>query len=301
MKVKDNNNLEDYLKNLNRVGFQSTNLGIAREILEEIRKNKATTYLSFTANIIATGTRGYITKMIKEKVVDAVITTAGALEHDVMRSFSDYEIRSFNENDLELHRKGHNRIGNIIVKNKSYETLEKINFEIFERYVEKKLTPSKLAEEYGRYIEKNSKKKEDSFLYYAYKNKIPVFCPGITDGAIGLNAFFFKKLKRKNKNFIIDVVEDLEKLGELTLNAEKTAGIIIGGGISKHHLIGSNIIRGGLDYAIYLTTALEWDGSLSGAKPKEAVSWGKLKEKRKSVVVYGDATITLPLLLEGTL
>jgi deoxyhypusine synthase len=58
-----------------------------------------------------------------------------------------------------------------------------------------------------------------------------------------------------------------------------------------------NQFKGGLDYAVYITTAPEWDGSLSGARIKEAVSWGKVREKAKYITVEGDATVLLPLIL----
>jgi len=50
---------------------------------------------------------------------------------------------------------------------------------------------------------------------------------------------------------------------------------VIGGGISKHHVILGPVQRS-LDYAVYLTTAQEYDGSLSGARTREAISWGRL-------------------------
>jgi deoxyhypusine synthase len=46
-----------------------------------------------------------------------------------------------------------------------------------------------------------------------------------------------------------------------------------------------------------LTTAPEWDGSLSGARTREAVSWGKVKETASHVTVEGDATVLLPLMV----
>ncbi|RMF55740.1 deoxyhypusine synthase, partial [Candidatus Woesearchaeota archaeon] len=132
-----------------------------------------------------------------------------------------------------------------------------------------------------------------SILYWATKNKIPIFCPGITDGALGLQLYFFKQ---KHPDFGIDVSADMNDLADLVLNADSTAGIILGGGIAKHHLIGVNILRGGLDYAVYITTATESDGSLSGARPREAISWSKLQEDSNHVCVEADATIVFPLL-----
>ena len=83
----------------------------------------------------------------------------------------------------------------------------------------------------------------------------------------------------------------------MTDEAKETGAIIIGGGISKHHVIWWNQFRGGLDYAIYLTTAQEFDGSLSGAQIREAVSWGKVKPDAKKMTVEGDATISLPIIM----
>ena len=74
---------------------------------------------------------------------------------------------------------------------------------------------------------------------------------------------------------------------------------MIGGGISKHHTIWWNQFKGGLNYALFITTATQYDGSLSGARLKEAVSWGKIDKKAEYVTVDGDATIILPVLLSA--
>ena len=289
--IKDVGSIDEYLSNASLVGFQASHLGKARELFNEMKN--ATLFFGFTANLVASGLRGYISKLVSTGYVDAIVTTAGAIEHDVMKSFTDYYIGSFDADDKELHEKGINRIGNIFVKNESYVKLESISYEVFKQF--STASPSELAKAYGEYIAKNSERKEQSFLYHAYKRNIPVFCPGITDGAIGLNAYFYKQ----RHSFSIDVTKDFIDLANIVLNADKTAALILGGGISKHHIIGANIVRGGLDYAIYITTAVEYDGSLSGARHREAVSWGKIKSKERSITIYGDATIILPLLLHG--
>jgi deoxyhypusine synthase len=53
--------------------------------------------------------------------------------------------------------------------------------------------------------------------------------------------------------------------------------IILGGGIVKHHICNANLMRDGGDYAVYINTGQEFDGSDTGARPDEAVSWGKIK------------------------
>lgn len=43
--------------------------------------------------------------------------------------------------------------------------------------------------------------------------------------------------------------------------------------------------RNGADYAVYINTAQEFDGSDSGARPDEAVSWGKIRVHAQPVKV----------------
>jgi len=44
--------------------------------------------------------------------------------------------------------------------------------------------------------------------------------------------------------------------------------------------------RNGADYAVFINTASEFDGSDSGARPDEAVSWGKIKKEASPVKVF---------------
>jgi len=132
-----------------------------------------------------------------------------------------------------------------------------------------------------------------SILYWAWKNKIPIYVPGILDGAFGSQLWLFRQ---DHRGFKLDQFSDQQELADIVFGAKRAGALMIGGGISKHHTIWWNAFRGGLDYAVYITTAPEWDGSLSGARMREAVSWGKVKEKAKYVTVEGDATVLLPLI-----
>lgn len=273
-------------------GFQATNIGRAVELIKKMKEEKATIFFSFTANMVATGLRGLFAQLCKRKFVDVIITTGGSLDHDLIRSGKEYELGDFFMDDTELHKQGINRLGNVLIKNECYEYLEERIKPVFQKLYEKeKITsPSAIAKEIG-----NSIDDEYSFLHWCSKNDIPVFSPGITDSAIGLQTYFFKQ---KHPDFGIDVTKDMQDLANRTLDTEHTGGIILGGGISKHHTIGVNLLRGGLDYAVYVTTSSPWDGSLSGARTHEAVSWGKIQEKARTVTVDCDATIAFPLIME---
>ncbi|RLI88913.1 MAG: deoxyhypusine synthase [Archaeoglobales archaeon] len=279
-------------------GFTARKLSEALDIFEEMIKRNATIFLSFPAAIIATGTRGVIKELARRKLVDVIITTCGTLDHDLARIWKDYYHGSFALDDAELHKIGINRIGNVLAPNESYGlVLEEKLLPIIEDIYgcRKKLSTRELVWEIGKRIE-GEENAESSIVYWCYKNKIPVFIPGITDGAVGSQLWIFYQ---QHRDFIIDVLADESELSDIVFESKLTGALIVGGGISKHHTIWWNQFRGGLDYAIYITTAVEWDGSLSGAKPNEAISWGKIKEKAKKVSVEGDATIILPLLVCG--
>ncbi|MGD9962914.1 MAG: deoxyhypusine synthase [Thermoplasmata archaeon] len=279
-------------------GFTAKKLGMACEILRSMYKERdCTVFLSFPACIISTGTRGVIRKLVEEKLVDVIITTCGTLDHDLARVWKKYYHGDFLMDDGKLYRQGVNRLGNILIPNECYgivleQKMQPILAELYKEG-ERSMSSRQLAEEFGLRV--NDKK---SILYWAARNHIPVFVPGITDGAFGSQLWMFRQ---QHSDFGVDVLKDEQELSDIVFTSKKAGAIMIGGGISKHHVIWWNQFRDGLDYAVYLTTAEEYDGSLSGARIREAVSWGKVKEKAKYTTVEGDATITLPMITASVL
>ena len=163
------------------------------------------------------------------------------------------------------------------------------------------LNTNQLAKELGLFIKEHQKTKknhEESFLFWAARNEIPVFCPGITDGALGDMTVFFRQ---KHPEFMIDVTKDHTLITDLLQNASSAGCIVLGGGIAKHYLLNAAIFREGFEYSIYITTATEHDGSDSGGNQEEAISWAKIKPTASRVKVIGDATILFPLLIASTL
>jgi deoxyhypusine synthase len=300
--IKDIKPTDDVAELVERMGasggFTAKELASGVRILEKMNKGKCTRFLSFPACIVATGTRGIIAEMLKRKLVDVVITTTGTLDHDLARLWEDYYSGSFSMDDASLHKKGINRLGNVLVPNESYGIIleEKLQPMIAEIYSQKKeISTYELVWEIGRRLEKE-KNREDSIIYWAYKNKIPIFIPGIMDGAVGSQLWLFWQTHRDLK---VNLFVDEQKLSDLVFEAKKTGAFIIGGGISKHHTIWWNQFRDGLDYAVYVTTAQEYDGSLSGARVSEAISWNKVKEDAEHVTIYADATLVLPFMLSA--
>lgn len=278
-------------------GFTAGKIATGVEILSEMVLDKeCLRFLSFPACIVATGTRGVVVEMVKRRLIDVIVTTCGTLDHDIARSWRNYYRGSFEMDDVELHRMGINRLGNILIPNESYgliieEKMRELLADLWNSGV-REISTKDLCWAIGSRI-----CREDSILYWAAKNGIPVYVPGITDGAVGYQIWLFSQ----DHKLKIDVLKDEQELNDLIFSAKRTGALVIGGGISKHHVIWWNQFRGGLDYAVYITTAVEWDGSLSGARIREAISWGKVRETAKHVTIEGDATVILPLMVAALL
>jgi deoxyhypusine synthase len=276
----------------NAWGFTAGKLAMGVNIMETMIKTKGCIkFLSFTGNLVATGTRGVLRELVKRKLVDVVITTCGTIDHDMARCWKDYYRGSFVMNDSRLHEEGVNRLGNVLVPNDSYGTIieQKVQGLLADLYKEGKreMSASQLVREIGLRC-----CNESSIIYWAAKNGIPVFVPGLTDGAVGYQTWIFSQ----DHDFRLNLLKDSGELNNIVFDAEKSGALIVGGGISKHHTIWWNQFKDGLDFVVYVSTADEWDGSLSGARPREAVSWGKISEKAKRIMVEGDASVILPLM-----
>jgi len=291
LRWKKNISAHDLVKQFEANGFQSIELYKASRIALTMIREKAKIFFTYTSNLITSGLRGLIAQWIENGLIHAIVTTTGGIEEDIMRAIGEkFIISSFYANDHNLHEKGMNRIGNLIITNDSYARFEGFITPILREIAEqkKRLTPSELIWEIGKRLND-----EHSILYQAYKHKVPIFVPGITDGALGFHLYL---TQQKYKDFVIDVVKDFANIMFSISHDDKKGLIALGGGISKHHAILASLISGGLDYAIYITTETQFSGSMSGATTNEAKSWGKVKDDSDSITVYGDATILFPLL-----
>lgn len=278
-------------------GFESVNLSNGLDILYEmINQKQCLKFLSFVGAIVSTGTRGVIKDMVRQKWFDVVVTTCGALDHDIARNFSNYKEGDFTMDDKELANGNIHRLGNVLVPMESYGPLIENKMQQFLEHEYKKGIREMSSADITKMI--GSKLGKNSFLYWAYKNNIPVIVPGILDGAVGSQIWLFVQ---SHPDFKLNLIKDSEILSELIFRAKKSGALMIGGGISKHHTLWWNQYRNGLDYALYLTTAQEFDGSLSGALVREAISWGKVTRKARQTTIHAEATTILPFIYAALL
>ncbi|ELU10093.1 hypothetical protein CAPTEDRAFT_1610 [Capitella teleta] len=300
VKGYDFNDGVDYHKLLQSyatTGFQATNFGRAVEEINRMIAKKQEPYplsegedpidssgraktnckifLGFTSNMTSSGVRDTIRYLCQHNMVDCVVTTAGGVEEDFIKCLAPTYVGDFNLKGKDLRLNGINRIGNLLAPNDNYCKFEDwimpiLNAMLKEQQEEGAMwTPSKMIARLGKEIDN-----PDSIYYWCYKNNIPVYSPALTDGSIG-DMLYFHSFKNPGLH---------------------TGMVIIGGGLIKHHIANANLMRNGADFSVYVNTAQEFDGSDSGARPDEAVSWGKIKITATPVKVYLEDYVICPFL-----
>ncbi|KAF8423410.1 deoxyhypusine synthase [Tirmania nivea] len=306
-----------------RMGFQASNVAAACGLIDEMRAwrdpatgERATIFLGFTSNLVSSGLRETLRYLVEHRHVSALVTTAGAVEEDLIKCLAPTYLGAFALDGAALRARGLNRIGNLLVPNSNYCAFEdwvmpQLDALLREQVAshddpavppEQKLvwTPSAVIARLGRAINN-----EASILYWAWRNAIPIFCPALTDGSLG-DMLYFHSFRAAPHRLIIDIVQDIRAINTIAVRAKAAGMVILGGGIVKHHIANACLMRNGAEWAVVVNVAAEFDGSDAGASPDEAVSWGKIKPVggagggRGMVKVYAEATVVFPLIVAAT-
>ncbi|KAI9856575.1 MAG: Deoxyhypusine synthase [Vezdaea acicularis] len=299
--------VEEMVAGMANMGFQATAVGEAVRIINEMRawrdvetQSKTTIFLGYTSNLISSGLRSTLRYLVQHSHVSAIVTTAGGIEEDLIRCLAPTYLGSFSTPGAGLRAAGMNRIGNLIVPNDNYCKFEDWLMPILDQMSQEQndqgdcsWTPSKVISRLGKEIND-----EESVLYWAHRNGIPIFCPALTDGSLGDMLYFHSF--RAATPLRIDIVEDIRRINTLAVRAKRAGMITLGGGVVKHHIANACLMRNGAESAVYVNTAQEFDGSDAGARPDEAVSWGKIKVGGDSVKVYAEATLVVPMIVAAT-
>lgn len=300
---------------MHTTGFQATAYARAREEFNRMLSQRqspsgsgCTIFLALTSNLISSGVRDTVRALARWHAIDCIVTTAGAVEEDLVKCLGPTLLGSFSLDGATLRSHGLNRAGNLLIPNDNYCAFEDWLSPLLEQLHSEQTSyasndvssssvwsPSSLCDRLGREMDSDS-----SILTWCHRNRIPVFCPALTDGSLGDMLYFHSY---KHPGFVLDIVQDVRALNDLAVHAKPpstTGMIILGGGVAKHHTCNANLMRNGADYAVYINTACEYDGSDSGASPDEAISWGKIASSADPVKLHADATLVFPLLVAET-
>ncbi|MDR0900895.1 MAG: deoxyhypusine synthase [Methanobrevibacter sp.] len=285
-------------------------VGKATQQLADILEDKdMRVFMSIAGPLIPGGLRNIIANMLKNNEIDVLITSGANITHDLLEAFGGNHYKNYGFDDEELNSAGMGRIGDIYTKSEDFEIFEDKIIAIFEE-ITKKIAISEINNNKNKSNKSNIISvtdflyeigtmidDENSILKIAADNHIPIFAPGIIDSMLGLQLFMFTQ----ENNLVLDVIADMHDLSDIVFESERVGGIILGGGLPKHYLLASNLLKGGVDSAIQITMDRPESGSLSGASLEEAKSWSKAKCGSNLVSVVGDVTVIFPLIYAGAL
>ena len=265
-------------------------VGRACNILTEmIRDEDMKVFMSLGGPLIPGGMRNIVTQMIKNGHVDLIVASGANITHDLLEAFGGAHYRHEGKDDEELNEEGIGRIADINVGSDDFTVFESEIIKIFEKISSEKqhVSIQELLHEIGLLVDD-----DNSFVATAAKNNIPIFAPGLIDSMIGLQLWIFNQ----DHDFVVDAVADMHYLSDIVFEAEKVGAILLGGGLTKHYTLASNVIKGGLDAAIQITMDRPEAGSLGGAPLEEAKSWAKARCGSSLASVVGDVTVIFPLI-----
>jgi len=263
-------------------------------LTDMINDEEMRVFMSLGGPLIPGGMRNIITRMISEGHVDLIVSSGANITHDLVEAFGGSHYRHEGKDDEELNQEGIGRIADINVGSDDFTIFETEIIKIFEKISKDKkiLSIQELLYEIGLLVED-----ENSFVAQAARNNIPIFAPGLIDSMIGLQLWIFSQ----DHDFVVDAVADMHYLSDIVFEAEKVGAILLGGGLTKHYTLASNVIKGGLDAAIQITMDRPEAGSLGGAPLEEAKSWAKARCGSSLASVVGDVTVIFPLIYAAAL
>jgi deoxyhypusine synthase len=278
----------------------SGRVGRAVNIVAEMFSNPDyTTFITLSGPLVPAGLRLVFRDLIKEGYVDAIMTNGANMVHDIVEAMGNYHlVGTINVDDEEIYDQGYNRVYDIFIENEAFIKLETFIGKILDDIPEHerlRISFHKFLKEIGLRLDD-----EDSIIYTAANENIPIFSPGFLDSMLGIPLWMYSQRKPLEFN----PLKDFDLLSEMVFDAKKSGAIILGGGTPKHHTQYMHTLREGLDAAVQISTARVEDGSLSGAPLKESITWGKLKQGQLETMtstIFGDVTVIFPLIVAAAL
>ena len=269
--------------------YNGGSLARAADIWEQMLSDKETTkFFGLAGAMVPAGMGGIVSDLIKDGHIDILVSTGANLTHDIIEAIG---CRHFHGtafcNDIELRHDEINRIYDVYLPNDAFEHFEEFMQKVFgELEPGSTISISALLEHIGKHA-------KSGILHTAARNKVPVYNPAVQDSMIGLQYWLFSQTNKVT----VDAFADMPALMDRCFTAKKAGAMLVGGGVPKNFILQSMLMTpNGFTYAIQLTGDRPDLGGLSGATLDEARSWGKITEDAQAVTVYGDATITLPVL-----
>ena len=291
------------ISSMEKMSFVARETANAAKIYNEmLREKDCTIFLTLAGSTSAAGCMHIYRDLVKYNMVDAIVATgASIIDMDFFEAlgFKHYQGSQF-QDDTELRNNYIDRIYDTYIDEEELQHCDKVIGEIADKLDPRSYTSREFIYELGKYLKKNSKKKE-SLIEMSYDNEVPIFCPAFTDSSAGFGLVMHQERNPKN-HITIDSIREFRELTEIKIKSKGSGLLMIGGGVPKNfiqdtvicaELLGKDVQMH--KYAVQITVADSRDGACSSSTLKEASSWGKV-DTSKEQMVFAEATSVLPLI-----
>ncbi len=298
-------NVVPIVEAMEKMAFSARDLHRASEIFDMMLKDEKTTIiLTLAGSIFSAGLKKIVYDLVSNNMVDAIVSTGALMvDQDFFEAlgFKHY-IGSPMVDDNELRELHIDRIYDTFIDEDELRICDETTAKIFDSLEPRPYSSRELLWHFGKYFDDNGGPKvDDSVIYAAYKNNVPIFVPAFSDCSAGFG-IVMHQTKHPDKHVSFDSGKDFLELTKIKLESEETGIFMVGGGVPKNFtqdiVVAADILTEDAPmhkYAVQITVADVRDGALSSSTLKEASSWGKVAQTFGQMV-YSEATLAFPLI-----
>jgi deoxyhypusine synthase len=290
------------LDKMEKISFQGRNLALAHQLWLQMLSENAVVMMGLGGALVPAGMRRLVAYLIKNRCIDVLVATGANIFHDLHETLGRHHyIGDSKTSDAELHEEKVDRIYDTFASEEEFrEAYEWIGGFASQLDNTHPYSTREFLHLLGRELSEIAT--EDGILTSAFKSRVPIFCPAITDSAFGV-AIGISRIEKKNQ-FQFDVIQDVVEMAQIVAKSRSTGVIHFGGGVAKSFIQQSetaaamlhNTVRGH-KFAVQVVTDTADYGGYSGAEFDQAQSFGRLAKNARSVTVRCDATIAMPILV----
>ncbi len=302
--IKEHNVIQ-LVDSMEKMAFSARDLNRAANIYDMMLNDKeCAVILTLAGSLFSAGLKRVVYDLVSNNMVDAIVSTGAIMvDQDFFEAlgFKHYVGTPFVDDNVmrDLHI---DRIYDTFIDEDELRVCDETTEKIFNSLEPRPYSSRELLWHFGKYLDENGGPKvEDSVVYAAYKNNVPIFVPAFSDCSAGFGIVMHQH-NNPEKHVSIDSGKDFYELTQIKLHNNETGIFMIGGGVPKNFtqdiVVAADILQEDAPmhkYAIQITVADVRDGALSSSTLKEASSWGKV-ETTFEQMVYSEATIAMPLI-----
>jgi len=315
-------NVSDLVKAMGRCSFGARSLGEATDVLEAMIRDPDCLKVLTLSGAMTPAKMGLIVcDMIDLGMTNAVVSTGAIMAHGMVESTGRAHFKSTDSlSDVQLYKKGYNRIFDTVELESSLDDMELIFREVMEKAGgDATLGSYELNWLIGEHLANSTGPDQRGILKSAFIKKVPVYVPAFTDSELGLDfGTYMRRMRLAGEAFArYDAFADLEDFTDRVLNSKKLGILTIGGGVPRNwaqqvgpylDIIQKRLGVGGgfkrFDYAVRICPEPVHWGGLSGCTYSEGVSWGKIRPRSEGgryAEVLVDATVAWPIMMKAVM